>query len=214
MSERTVEDRLREEYFLLAPDIQRVLYQVQTDVSYTLLPMTLALKHHERIQIEARAKACDSAIDALRRREEARQFDEDAPTRYSLSRLPDLAALRVSVFPRSQLEIVHSVIRLRYAQWTSDPVSTGTPPKFRARKYHGFCSASSRVRAELQVLPMLTGLFWQIEHDAFYKPRDPLLKGAAGKPSVRDRTERVYDAFDELKEVLERELQREAEATV
>ena len=58
---------------------------------------------------------------------------------------------------------------------------------------------------------MLTGLFWQVEHDAFYKPRDALLRGAANKPVIRDRTERVYDAFDELEDVLERELQRNAE---
>ena len=60
-------------------------------------------------------------------------------------------------------------------------------------------------------MPMLTGLFWQIEHDAFYKPRDPVLVGAAKKPVIRERTERVYDAFDELEDVLERELQRNAE---
>jgi ppGpp synthetase/RelA/SpoT-type nucleotidyltranferase len=211
MTQRTVEDRLREEYFLLAPEIKRVLYQLQTEVGYLLLPVTLDLKHHERIHIEARAKDCDSAINALRRREEARQFDEEAPTRYTLTSLPDLVGLRVLVFPRPRLEDVHTMIRAKYAEWSSDPVKTGTPPRFRAWKYHGFCSTSSRVRAELQIVPMLTGLFWQIEHDAFYKPRDPVLAGAAKKPVIRERTERVYDAFDELEEVLERELQRHTE---
>jgi hypothetical protein len=210
MTLRTVEDRLREEYFLLASEIKRVLHQLQTDVSYLLLPVTLELKHHERIHVEARAKDCDSAINALRRREEARQFDEDAPTRYTLTSLPDLAGLRVMVFPKSRLEDVHAIVRARYAEWSSDPVKTGTPPRFRAWKYHGFCSTSSRVRAELQIVPMLTGLFWQVEHDAFYKPRDPVLAGAANKPVIRERTECVYDAFDELEDVLERELQRNA----
>jgi hypothetical protein len=55
MTLRTVEDRLREEYFLLASEIKRVLHQLQTDVSYLLLPVTLELKHHERIHVEARA---------------------------------------------------------------------------------------------------------------------------------------------------------------
>jgi hypothetical protein len=72
MTQRTVEDRLREEYFVLAPEIKRVLHQLRTDVAYLLLPVTLNLKHHERIHVEARAKDCDSAINALRRREEAR----------------------------------------------------------------------------------------------------------------------------------------------
>jgi len=211
MTQRTVEDRLREEYFLLSPEIRRVLHQLQTDVAYLLLPVVLDLKHHERIHVEARAKECYSAINALRRREEARQFDEDAPTRYTLTNLPDLAALRVLVFPKSRLEDVHKMVRAKYADWTSDPVKTGTPPRFRAWKYHGLCSTSSHVRAELQVVPMLTGLFWQVEHDAFYKPRDPVLRGAANKPVIRERTDRVYDAFDELEDVLERELQRDTE---
>lgn len=214
MMQRTVEDRLREEYFLLSPEIKRVLHQLQTDVTYLLLPVTLNLKHHERIHVEARTKECDSAINALRRREEARQFDEDAPARYTLTSLPDLAALRVLVFPKSRLEGVHKIIRTKYAEWTSDPVKTGTPPTFRAWKYHGFCATSSRIRAELQIVPMLTGLFWQIEHDAFYKPRDPVLRGAASKPVIRERTERVYDAFEQLEDMLERELQRNAELDI
>jgi ppGpp synthetase/RelA/SpoT-type nucleotidyltranferase len=211
MTPRTVEDQLREEYFRLSPEIKRVLHQLQTDVTYLLLPLTLDLKHHERIHIEARAKECDSAISALRRREEARQFDEDAPTGYTLTKLPDLAGVRVSVFPKSRLEAVHTTIRDKYVEWTPDPVKTGTPPRLRAWKYHGFCPTSSRVRAELQVVSMLTGLFWQVEHDAFYKPRDPVLMGAAIKPAIRDRTEQVYEAFDELENVLERELERDAE---
>jgi ppGpp synthetase/RelA/SpoT-type nucleotidyltranferase len=211
MSERNVEDRLREEYFLPAPDIRRVLHQLQTDTSYLLLQISLDLKHHERIQIEARAKECESAIGALRRREEARQFDEDTPERYSLTNLPDLAALRVLVFPKPRLQEVHAIVSAKYADWTSDPVTTGRPPKFRAWKCHGYCSASSRIRAEIQIVPMLTGLFWQVEHDAFYKPRDAILQGAVSKPIIREHTEAVYDAFEALEAVLEQELQKNAE---
>ena len=211
MTPRTVEDRLREEYFLLSTEIKRVVHQLRTDVAYLLLPVTLGLKHHERIHVDARTKECDSAISALRRREEARLFDEDAPTRYTLTNLPDLAGVRVLVFPKTRLEGVHALVREKYPDWTSDPVKTGTPPKFRAWKYHGFCSTSSRVRAELQIVSMLTGLFWQVEHDAFYKPRDPVLIGAASKPVIQQRTERVYDAFDKLEDVLERELRTSAE---
>ncbi len=51
MAHRTVEDRLREEYFKLSPEIKRVLHQLQTEVAHLLLPFTLDLKHHERIHI-------------------------------------------------------------------------------------------------------------------------------------------------------------------
>ena len=211
MTQRTVDDRLREEYFCLAPDIKRVLHQLQTDIAYLLLQFTLNLKHHERIHVEARVKECDSAIDALRRREEARQFDEDTPERYTLKNLPDLAALRVLVFPTRRLDAVHELVCSKYADWISDPVKIGTPPKLRAWKYHGYCTTSPQVRAEIQVVPMLSGLFWQVEHDAFYKPRDPVLRGAVNKPSVREKKEAVYDAFEALEAILEHELQRNAE---
>lgn len=211
MAQRTVADRLREEYSALSPEINRVLLQLQTDIAHLLLDATLGLKHHERIHIEARTKECESAIDALSRREEARQFDEDTPEKYSLTRLPDLAALRVLVFPRPRLEEVHASVSEKYAHWTPDPVETGPPPKWRAWKYYGYCPTSPRVQAEIQVVPMLTGLFWQVEHDAFYKPRDAVLRGAVNKPIVRERTEAVYDAFEALEAILEQELRRRAE---
>jgi len=211
MTERTVADRLREEYSLLSPEVKRVLLQLQTDVAHLLLDSTLGLNHHERIHIEARAKECDSAIEALRRREEARQFDEDTPEKYTLTKLPDLAALRVLVFPKPRLEEIHTIVRSKYANWTPDPVKTGTPRKWRAWKYYGYCSTSPRIQAEIQVVPMLTGLFWQVEHDAFYKPRDAVLRGAVNKPIVQERAEAVYDAFEALEAILEQELARNAE---
>ena len=208
MTERTVEDHLREEYSLLLPGIKRVLLQLQTKIASLLLAPTLDLKHHERIQVEARVKDCDSAIYSLRRREEAGGFDEERAHEYSLTKLPDLAALRVLVFPKIRLEQVHNLLSENYADWTADPVMTGSPPKFRAWKYHGIGPADSRIRAEIQVAPMLTGLFWQIEHDAFYKPRDPVLRGAAKKLIVQEHTEAVYDAFETLEKVLEQEISK------
>ncbi len=210
MTQRTVEDHLREEYFHLAPEIKRVLFQLQTDVAHLLLPVTPDLKHHERIHLEARAKECDNAINALRRRREPRGLEENILEKYTLTSLPDLAALRVLVFPKSRLESVRTIVRTKYPDWNSDPVITGMPPKFRAWKYYGFCSTSSRVQAELQVVPMLTGLFWQVEHDALYKPRDFALRGAVNKLVIRAHTEQIYDAFEAFEAVLERELQGDA----
>ena len=142
MTPRTVEDRLREEYFLLSSEIGRVLHQLRTDVTYLLLPATLELRHHERIEIEARAKECDSAIESLRRREETRQFDDADPTKYSLTRLPDLVGVRVLAFPRSLLERVHTTLRRRFGDWIPDPVMMGTEKRLLAWKYHGHCSTS------------------------------------------------------------------------
>lgn len=213
MTQRKVEDFLREQYSELSPEIKKVLLQLQTDVEHLLLDVRLGLKHHERVHIEARAKECDSAIGALRRRIEGRQFDEDTPDKYTLTTLPDLAALRVLVFPKSRLDEVNALVQLKYVKhgdWTPDPVETGEPKRWRAWKYYGKCSTRSEIQAEIQVVPTLTGLFWQIEHDAFYKPRDPVLRGAAEKPSVRERREGVYEAFERLEQTLQEELDKNA----
>jgi hypothetical protein len=210
MTPRTVEDRLREEYFLLSPEIKRVLHQLRTDVAYLLLPATLGLKHHERIQIEARVKECDSAIDSLRRRTEERRFNKESPSQYSLTDLPDLAGVRVLVFPRLLLEEVHTTLRTQYEDWTSDPVESGIPTRVLARKYHGFCATSPTIRAEIQIMSMLTGHFWRVEHATFYKPRDATLKGAAKKPLVGNRVNRVYAAFDRFESALQLELESDA----
>jgi ppGpp synthetase/RelA/SpoT-type nucleotidyltranferase len=213
MTRRTAEDRLREEYFRLSPEITRVVHQLQTHVGCLLLPVTLRLKHHERVQIEGRAKECESAIGALRRRMEGKKFLENPLRQYTLTDLPDLAGIRVSAFPRSRLEEVHKIVCDEYGEWTPDPVGAGARPRILAWKYHGYCSASPCVRAELQVMPMLTRLFWQIEHGAIYKPQDRALIGAADKLLFLERAERVYDAFDEIEDVIERELQEDPEVT-
>lgn len=213
MTPRTVEDRLREEYVLLSPELKRVLHQLRTDVTYLLLPVTLSLEHHERIQIEARVKECDSAMDSLCRRKEGRVFDEKSPSKYSLTHLPDLVGVRVLVFPRSLLDRVHTIVRSRYEDWTSDPVESGIPTRVLARKYHGFCATSSKIRAEIQIMSMLTGLFWRVEHAAFYKPRDVELKRSAKKPLVGNRVSRVYAAFDAFESMLEVELESDGGRT-
>ena len=74
-----------------------------------------------------------------------------------------------------------------------------------APKYSGYCEeASTTVRGEYQVVPMLVGLFWEVEHSALYK-LDPRLKGAALFWKMERRASEVYralNAFDEEFEAL------------
>src|SRR4051812_38414436 len=67
---RTVEDRLRAEYFQLIPDMQRTLVALEADVRHHLLPVMIALNRYEQVRIGARLKECESAIDSLRRRQQ------------------------------------------------------------------------------------------------------------------------------------------------
>lgn len=97
---RTVEDRLREEYFQLLPQIRRVAGQLESQINYHLLSIVNELEEYEQLLVKSRIKECESAVDALRRRQEGATFDNDGTTRYTLTSLNDLAGVRVLVFPR------------------------------------------------------------------------------------------------------------------
>ena len=100
MDERTVEDRLREEYFDLLPEVRQVTWQIETEIRYHTLSVFHGLAHSEQLIIKSRVKECESALQSLRRRQEGGTFDTDKPDDYSLLHLPDLAGVRVLVFPR------------------------------------------------------------------------------------------------------------------
>jgi hypothetical protein len=62
---------------------------------------------------------------------------------------------------------IDTEFRKAFPDWTADPISG---PAGEAFKYHGRSSASKTVFGEYQIVSMLTGLFWEIEHSAIYKP--------------------------------------------
>ncbi len=117
MGERTVEDRLREEYFELLPDIRRVAEELQTEVRHCLLPISGSLDWHERLVVASRIKECESALGALHRRQEGATFDSDRPELYTLTDLNDLAGVRILVFPRSRLTGTDRELRQRFSSW-------------------------------------------------------------------------------------------------
>lgn len=66
-------------------------------------------------------------------------------------------------------------------EWTSDPILGGNDrDETIAFKYHGYCGTNANVRGELQVVPMLIGLFWEVEHSAIYKPSPKTQRYRAG----------------------------------
>lgn len=194
-AERTVEDRLREEYFTLLPDIRRVVGELEAEVKHCLLPISLRLDKYERLVVTARVKECESAIDSLRRDQQFATFNRKRPERYALDSLNDLAGIRVAAFPRSRFEEAGRKLRKRFPFWTPAPVpgDRGENEPL-ALKYHGYCKASGKIRAEVQIVPMLTALFWEVEHSVIYKP-SPRLKGVAGSWEMQQRTRDVLKAL-------------------
>ena len=205
--ERTVEDCLRAEYSELLPGIRLVVAQLETEVKHWLLPVTLSLQPYERILITSRVKECESAVDALRRRQEGGIFDSDRLDAYSLTELNDLAGVRVLAFPTARFREVDTTLQPKFPGWTPDPVAGLSPdgPPI-ALKYHGLCASSTRVRGEFQIVPLLTGLFWEVEHSAIYKPA-PSLKGLARSLVMQQRTQEVLEALRQFELEFERQIE-------
>ena len=162
--------------------------QLESEVKYHTLPIARELARYERLEVTSRIKECDSALDALRRRQEGATFDPDQPDTYSLLTLRDLAGVRVLVFPPRRVAEIDTVLREQFSSWTYAPVRNRN--EVLAHKYYGHCAgASDKVQGEYQVVSMLTGLFWQVEHDAIYKP-SPDLRGiarSAGDEATHER---------------------------
>lgn len=193
--ERTVEDQLREEYFDLLPDIRRVTGELEAEVRHCLLPISLGLDRFERLVVTSRTKECESAINALRRRQENWFFDRERAEPYSLCDLRDLAGVRVAAFPRDRLAEANDELRILFPSWAPDPIpGYANSEEPLALKYHGYCKASNKIRGEFQIVPMLTALFWEVEHSAIYKP-SPRLYDAAQSLEMEQRTQEVLTAL-------------------
>jgi ppGpp synthetase/RelA/SpoT-type nucleotidyltranferase len=192
MADRTVQDRLREEYFSLLPHIRRVAEQLEAEIRYHLLPIFRDLRDYEQLVVKARVKECESAIPKLQRHQEGAVFDREYAESYSLTSLKDLAAVRVLVFPHRRLQEVDLVLRRRFPDWRSDPVVENN--RELALKYSGYYRTEDRVQAEYQIVPVLTGLFWEVEHSAIYKP-SPRLRGVLRSPEMQERSAMVVEAL-------------------
>jgi ppGpp synthetase/RelA/SpoT-type nucleotidyltranferase len=111
MPERSVEDRLREEYFDLLPEIRRVTEHLDAEVRYRVLPISRNWQSFDRVTVRSRVKDCESPIDSLRKKQEGRSFGADQLEEYTLAGLKDLAGVRVLAFPRNRVEDVDLLLR-------------------------------------------------------------------------------------------------------
>jgi len=114
--------------------------------------------------------------------------------------LKDLAGLRILVFPRRRIIEVDLALRKIFGSWTSDPVEVDG--EVLALKYHGYSDASKRIRGEYQIISMLTGLFWEVEHSAIYKPA-PQLRRVARSISMQQRSKEVFDVLKAFEDEFE-----------
>jgi ppGpp synthetase/RelA/SpoT-type nucleotidyltranferase len=207
MPDRTPEDRLREEYFDFLPEIRRVAETLEAEVRYHILPISRDLHRFEQIVVKSRIKECDSAVDSLRRRQQGLIFDPQRRQPYTLLGLKDLAGVRVLAFPGARRTELHEVLREKFAGWERDPFH-GDPQESLGYKYSGFLEmVSNKVRGEFQIVSMLVGLFWDVEHSALYKPT-PELRGVARSLTMQVQTQEVLRSLAAFEAAFEAEFQR------
>jgi hypothetical protein len=75
MSAKQAVNDLRQEYFELRAPMNKVHRHLDSNARCYLKELEYGLKEHERIGIESRIKACDSAVDSLRRKQPGRDFE-------------------------------------------------------------------------------------------------------------------------------------------
>lgn len=192
---RTTEDKLREKYFALLPNLYKLRELLETKIRYALKEVMKELQEHERIKISSRIKECESAIASLKRRQEADSFDDTKE--YCLSDLKDLVGVRVSYFPNNLYpKIAHSLSR-EFSDWSQNHTSDyDTPSKIIAHKYQGVIDKhTSDIIAEYQIVPLMIGLFWEVEHFAFYKPHQNY-KGIINRTEMEECTQAIYKQFE------------------
>jgi hypothetical protein len=200
MDARSIEDRLREEYFELMPRMTRVLQSFSTEIEYRLRLLRNNLATHESLVVKSRIKDCSSAIDKLRRREPGGVFDRDSPENYSLLALRDLVGVRVLVFPSKLAGAVDTTLHGKFQRWKSDPITDNG--KRLAFKYNG---ARSQIPCEYQIVSSLVGLFWEVEHAALYK-QAPQLRGL--NLLMKNETSAVYVALKAFEAEFESRLEQ------
>jgi hypothetical protein len=205
--ERTHEDVLREQYFKLVPEIRRIVWYLEAETRYCTREIFQSLKPYEQLVIKSRVKECESAVTSLRRRQEGGTFDpEKALGYYSLLDLPDLAGVRVLVFPRARLVEVDQALRAVFTEWTPDPIPDGKGGIL-VPKYKGKCkNVSHKIQSEYQIVPMLIGLYWDVEHAAIYKPSptDKIPWDDADTEPMEDLNTRVVQALLDFEAGFER----------
>jgi hypothetical protein len=209
MSERKIEDRLREEYFDYLPEICRVAWQLETEIRHLTLPIQHSLAHYEQLVVKSRVKECESAVRTLRGKEEGNTFDPDKSEQYSILNLRDLAGARVLVFPRGRLLEADQILREYepFKNWNPDRIKDASGAEL-ASAYHGFFQeVSGKVFAEYQLVPMLIGLFWEVEHSAMYKPIG-WAKGIENDPEMRNLRAGVESSLARFEEEFERFVKR------
>ena len=197
MSVKQAVNELRQEYFELKASMSHEHRHLDSDARCFLKELEYSLKDHERIGVESRIKDCDSAVDSLRRKQPGRDFVDGES--YSLKQLKDLVGLRILAFPANVMEAANKIVINKFSDWQADHKQHGAMQVYKYYRVLGV----EKIPCEIQVVSMLTGKFWDVEHSALYKP-SPAFKGAIeANFQIRDLYKEVMDKLAEFEAAFE-----------
>jgi len=90
--------------------------------------------------------------------------------------------------------------------WTPDHLNGLNPTDSPvALKYDGLRNPTDAVKVEVQIVSLLVGLFWEVEHAALYKP-SPRLRGVEKSPAMQTKTAAVLAALRDFEEEFDRQI--------
>lgn len=116
-------------------------------------------------------------------------------------KLKDIVGLRILVFPPSLIKPVNKIIISKFRHWRPDHHKLGKT--IICNKYDGLVNRKLKIRCEIQIISMLTGAFWDVEHFALYKP-DPAYKGIKENLTMRRLGDEVLTKLSEFEKTFEK----------
>lgn len=145
-------------------------------IEYKLLKLKTNKKPWERIDVLARVKSFDSALNKLKKKTEGNLLFPTA----SFRELHDMAALKIRVFPNEYFRPVDKIIMRLFPGAIADH----KPARIRGirsedyynkvihLKYTTKLDRKYRIKnmLEIQIVPFILDAFMEIEHDVIYKP--------------------------------------------
>lgn len=174
MGGRTVEDRLREEYFALLPWVRRVL---------------------EHVEIEALRNRQDFSTFGVE--------NAEAYSLTSLKDLAGVRVLAFPRNRVREIDGILRDVEV-FRNWTPDPVLGADDKTVAFKYWGYYGPASTEVVGEYQVMSRLTGRFWEVEHSAMYKTAPTLKDAVEAPRmqeqhrSVLRETAKFEDEFERL----------------
>lgn len=180
--------------------MRKVKELLEAKIRYSLKSLIRNLKPYQRIEIISRVKECDSAVNSLKKRQEGRIFDKER--KYTITDLHDLAVVRVLFFPRNIHENIENKTK-EFLNWTPDPIKHNDSEKTLVSKYYGYIDRKRTIQAEFQIVPMLIGLFWEVEHFAFYKPHTDY-KNVVESIEMNESYQNVLSSLEVFQKIFEK----------